>query len=338
MKRHAHSRLLGFAVVLAFTLSTSRLDGQGTAEPRTFSGTVYYAGGNKPAEGVTVELHTNEGSLMVSQITSGNGWFEFRGLPRGVYAVAIHMSAFDPVDFGVDLTLSSSRGSVIYLRSRQNNAPPSGASSVSAHELSMPQKARNLMESGKRKLYIDKDGRGGLADFQQAVSIAPDYYEASYQVAMAYLALGNEDSAQKSLRQAIEVSGDKYGEADIGLGTTMLDKGDFAAGEKTIRRGIELSPKLWLGPYELGRALLDQDRIGDAEKAAVEARTLAPNAPLVYRLLCNVHLREQNYSASLADIDAYLKLDPDSPAGIRAKQLRQQIQQKTDAGGLPNPP
>jgi tetratricopeptide (TPR) repeat protein len=336
MKRRARGLFLGFAVVLTFTLAASRLDGQGGEEPRTLSGNVYYAGGNKPVEFVTVELHSNEGGLMVSQQTSSEGWFEFRGLPRGLYAVAIHRSGFEPVDFNVDLTFSSSRGNVIYLRSRQNNAAQSSeAGSVSAHELSMPQKARDLMESGKKKLYVDKDARGGLADFQQAVSIAPGYYEASYQVAMAYLALGNEDSAQKNLRQAIEASGDKYGEADIGLGTTMLDKRDFAAGEKTIRRGLELSPKLWLGHYELGRALLDQNRIADAEKAAVEARTLAPDAPLVYRLLCNVHLREQKYSASLADIDAYLKLDPDSPAGIRAKQLRQQIQQKVDAEAQP---
>jgi len=202
----------------------------------------------------------------------------------------------------------------------------------------MPQKARDLMESGKRKLYAQKNPTGGLSDFQQAVSIAPGYYEASYQMAMAYLTLGNRDGAQQSFRQAIESSGDKYGEADIGFGATLLDKGDFVAGEKSIRRGLELSPDLWLGHYELGRALLNQNRIGDAEKAAVDARALAPDAPIVYRLLSNVHLREQNYSAVLADIDAYLKLDPNSPAGIRAKELRQQVQHTLGTEGQAQDP
>jgi tetratricopeptide (TPR) repeat protein len=118
----------------------------------------------------------------------------------------------------------------------------------------------------------------------------------------------------------------------------MLDKRDFSGGEKTIRRGIELSPDLWLGHYELGRALLNQDRIEDAEKAALQARSLAPDAAIIYRLLSNVHLRQKNYPALLDDIDAYLKLDPGSPAGIRAKQMREEVQQKIEADKQANPP
>jgi tetratricopeptide (TPR) repeat protein len=116
----------------------------------------------------------------------------------------------------------------------------------------------------------------------------------------------------------------------------MLDKRDFSEGEKTIRRGIELSPDSWLGHYELGRALLNQDRIEDAEKAALQARSLAPNAAIIYRLLSNIHLRQKNYPALLDDIDAYLKLDPGSPAGIRAKQMREEVQQKIEANKQPN--
>jgi tetratricopeptide (TPR) repeat protein len=65
--------------------------------------------------------------------------------------------------------------------------------------------------------------------------------------------------------------------------------------------------------YELGRALLNEERIEDAEKAALQARSLAPNAAIIYRLLSNTHLRQKNYRALLDDIDAYLKLDPGQP-------------------------
>jgi tetratricopeptide (TPR) repeat protein len=170
------------------------------------------------------------------------------------------------------------------------------------------------------------------------VAIAPGYYEAYYQIALAGLLLGQPDLAEKSFRKAIEVSGDKYGDADIGLGTAMLDKRDFSEGEKTIRRGIELSPDSWLGHYELGRALLNEERIEDAEKAALQARSLAPNAAIIYRLLSNIHLRQKNYPALLGDIDAYLKLDPGSPAGVRAKQMREEVQQKIEADKRPNRP
>jgi tetratricopeptide (TPR) repeat protein len=337
-----HGGLLGFIIRLVFLLTctlslTISIKAKVPPEPCTLSGTVYYAGGSRPAENISVELHTTEGSMIAPQTTSSNGWFEFRGLPRGTYVIAINAAGFEPVNFNVDLALNSSRGNVIYLRPRPSNSTNAPhASPVSTHELSMPQKARTLMESGKRKVYTDKNVQAGLEDFQRAVAVAPGYYEAHYQIALADLILGQRDLAEKSFRKAIEVSGDKYGDADIGLGTAMLDKRDFSEGEKTIRRGIELSPDSWLGHYELGRALLNQDRIEDAEKAALQARSLAPNAAITYRLLSNIHLRQKNYPALLGDIDAYLKLDPDSPAGIRAKQMREEVQQKIEAEKRPD--
>jgi tetratricopeptide (TPR) repeat protein len=205
---------------------------------------------------------------------------------------------------------------------------PPKSNTISTHELSMPAKARDLMESGKKKLYEDKNSPGGVADFQQAISLAPGYYEAHYQLAMAYLSLGNASEAEKSFRKSIEVSGDKYGEAEVRLGTILLDQGNAAGGEKAIRRGLQLNPNFWLGHYELGRALLDAKHIREAQDSAEQARLLAPGTAIVYRLLANIHLQEKDYAALLQDIDEYLRLDPDSPAGLRAKQLRDQIQRK----------
>ena len=53
-----------------------------------------------------------------------------------------------------------------------------------------------------------------------------------------------------------------------------------------------------------------------------------PNAAIIYRLLANVHMREKDYPALLEDIDAYLKIDPNSPAGAHAKEMRAEVIQK----------
>jgi hypothetical protein len=149
--------------------------------------------------------------MIAPQTTSSNGWFEFRGLPRGTYVIAINAAGFEPVNFNVDLGLNSSRGNDIYLRPRLSNSTSSPhASPISLHELSMPYKARALMESGRKKVYVDKNVQAGLVDFQRAVAIAPGYYEAHYQIALAGLLLGQHDLAEKSFCKAIEVSGDKY--------------------------------------------------------------------------------------------------------------------------------
>jgi hypothetical protein len=47
-------------------------------------------------------------------------------------------------------------------------------------------------------------------------------------------------------------------------------------------------------------------------------------------------VRGENKCALLIDIDAYIKLDPDSPAGIRAKQMREEVQQKIEADNRPD--
>jgi tetratricopeptide (TPR) repeat protein len=318
-----------------------QLHAQARREARTLSGNVYFAGGNHPAENISVELHSNEGMLIAPQMTDSNGWFEFRSLERSVYAIEIHADGFEPVSLKFDLFYSSSRGNVVYLKPllKKSDQPPAAAR-VSTHELFMPASARALMRSGKKKLYQDKDAQASLADFEAAVAAAPGYYEAWCQIAMAYLTLGKLDDAEMNFRKATELSGGTYGEAQIGLGTVMLDRGDSAGAEKIIRRGIDLSPDLWMGHYELGRALLNENKLPEAKESAALARSLAPSTPIIYRLLSNIHLLEKNYPALLEDLDAYIQLDPASPAGLRARQLREQVQQKiaTERSPPPAPP
>jgi Tfp pilus assembly protein PilF len=293
------------------------------------SGNVYYDN-HQPAEHVTVELRNQQGEMIAPASTNGSGGFEYRRLTPGTYEVSVNVQGYEPTSTAADLTYASANGLQLYLKPIHGGATTK-TESVSAHELSMPQKARDLMDSGKKKLYQQKDAQGGLDDFRQAVSEAPDYYEADYQIGIADLALGKRDDAEKSFHKSIDVSGDKYSDADVGLGKIMLDKGDIPAGEKLVRRGIELNASSWQGYYELGRAQLNEKQLADAQKSAEQARALAPGAPAVYRLLANVHQQEKDYPSLLQDLDAYIKLDPDSPAGTRAKQMRDEVQQKIAA-------
>ena len=319
-------RRLGLAVFLSLTALLFSANA-GAQSRLTVSGNVYFGDQSHPAQNVLVNLSDSEQVNLGAEATNGSGGFRFYGLTRGTYTLSINASGFEPLTMEVDMRFTSEKGLSITLRPNVKDKV-SDMGNISSHELSMPAKARDLMASGKKKLYKDKDAAGSLADFQQAISNAPGYYEAHYQIAMAYLTLGNRKDAEKSFLQSIEASADTYGDAEVGLGTLMLDKSDYASAEKAIRRGIELNPNLWLGHYELGRAFLYEKRLSDAQNSAEQARLLAPSAPIVYRLLSNIHLQKKDYVALLQDLDMYLKLDPGSPAGARAKQLREQVQQK----------
>ena len=328
------TRLAPFALGLCcFALLPHRaLAQRGMAgSPNTVSvtGTVFSDSHNQRVSQASVRLCDSGGNQVSETVANDSGEFFFRGINRTTYILSVSANGFQSQDVHLDLSFGSDRGMSVYLKPlRSSSSAPAPASSVSTHEMSMPQKARDLVAAGEKKIYQSKNPQGGLHDLQLAIAVAPGYYEAYYQTAMAYVSLGKSADAEKAFRQSIDISGDKYGEAAVGLGALLVNSGNSAEGEKDIRHGIELNPNFWLGYYELGRVLLSQKNFADAGKAGEQARSLAPASPIVYRLLSNVHLNEKNYSALLQDLDAYIKLDPDSPAGLRAKELRTQVAQK----------
>jgi len=296
----------------------------------TIGGNVYYGADSNPARDVVVSLYGNEHDLIAQQSTSDIGEFRFGGLRRAIYEVALDVNGFEPVSVTIDVSIVSDRGLAIYLKplaAKKNPTQPL-APVVSLHELSMPAKAREYMAAGKQKLYHQKDAQGSLADFQQALALAPSYYEAAFQLAVAYFTMNDHAHAETLFRNAFELSGRTFADASTQLGGLLLDRGDLPDAETSIRTGLQLNPNAWLARYELGRLLLNQQHLPEALESAQQARLLAPSVPVVYRLLSNIHLRQKNYPALLDDLDTYIALDPNSPAGMRAKQLRDQIQQQ----------
>jgi tetratricopeptide (TPR) repeat protein len=341
MNRHCAEFFLIALVLASALIFPPRAWSQqnGSAGSANVSGTVYMEKDNRPIFSAYVRLCDGGGVEVAEMFTSDSGEFAFHDIAPAKYTLQISALGFETITLDVDLAFVSDRGVPVYLKpvaaTTTETAAAASSASVSVHELSLPQAALDAFAAGKKKMYVDKNLSGALADFQAAVTAAPGYYEAYYQMALAHLTLGNSGEAEANLRKSIAASGDKYGEAEVGLGTVLLDRGQSAEAEKALRRGVELNPNLWLGHYELGRSLFNLRKDSEALKSAERARALSPASPIIYRLFANIHLRAQDYPAVLADIDQYLKLDPQSAAGIRAKQLREQVAQKIASGNGP---
>jgi tetratricopeptide (TPR) repeat protein len=316
----------GLLLLLALCLPVLPVRSQPSRNAVSVSGVVRAEGQNQAIQHVKVRLCDSGGNLVEETITSDDGQFYFRNLQRSPYILTFEAAGFENSEMHLDLSFMSDRGMTVYLKPvAKESAPAAAGASISAHELSMPESARNLVMSGRKKLYQEKKADLALKDFQEAVKLAPGYYEAYGEMAMAYVSMGQTQEALGSFRRSIEASHDSYGDAYVGLGTVLIEKGDIAEGEKNIRHGVELNPKAWRGFYELGKLELGRNHLDAALKSAEQAKALAPNAPMVYRLLANIHLREKNNQALLGDLDAYIKLDPNSPAGVRAAQMREEL-------------
>jgi tetratricopeptide (TPR) repeat protein len=220
------------------------------------------------------------------------GEFAFRGLKRSGYTLKFSLDGYEPAEVKVDLGFGSVRGTTVYLkRVRSSTGTPANSPSVSSHELSMPEQARKLLVSGRGKLYRDKNPQGALEDFQKALAKASTQYELEYEIGMVYLTLGQTRMAEDSFLKVIGASKDSFGDAQIALGTLLVDKGEWEEGGKRLQRGMQLNPSSWMGHYQSARLETIQGKLAEAEADGEQARSLAPNAAINYRLLSIIHLR-----------------------------------------------
>jgi tetratricopeptide (TPR) repeat protein len=287
------------------------------------------AEGNHRIEGALVSLTDSGGNQIQQEYTNSAGIFRFVGLRRAQYILKVSVEGYQPTELHVDLSFSSDRGITLYLKSQQNDSASSAKGvAVSSHELSLPPSVRDSLASGRQALYARNNPSDALKRFDQALKKSPGCYEAKYESGIAYLKLQKTSDAMSSFRQAFKLSNGKFGDADIALGTLLIDEGQPEDGEKALREGIALSPGSWMGFYEVGKLEVRKGNLAEAETSAAQARSLAPNVAMIYQLLSIIHLRQQNYPALLQDIDNYLQLDSTSPAADRAKQVRQEVQSR----------
>lgn len=303
---------------------------------RMISGSAYYAETGQPAEHIFVNLLTQGGSTVATATTDPSGSFEFVNLAQGIYQLSVHSNDYEPIDVSIDLSFNSSSGNELILHKRGDVMVKPAGNSVSVRLLSLPQKAQQAYADGNDDLYKKNKPADAVAEFTKAVKDAPQFYEAYEALGWADVASGKSADAEDAFRKSIKISGDKYAPADVGLGALLLDTQRLTEGEKTLRRALAIDAKSWRAFYELGRVKLMQGELVEALKNAQQAAQLQPNAPSIYRLLANIHIQLRDPAALLADLDAYIKLDPSSPAGLHAKQMRDQVAKSVPA--TPPPP
>lgn len=201
-----------------------------------------------------------------------------------------------------------------------------GASYIlSVREVSVPSKARKAFEKGVERL-AKNDPSGSLVHFQRAISKFPEYYEAYYATGLAELRLEREEDAESAFQKSIDLSAGHYAPAQVALGSMLCDRGEFAAAESPIRRGLELDPSSWVGRLYLARALFGQQRWAEAEESAQELILLNPQVREAYLVLAGIHFHENEETAALNDLGEYLKLDHHSELSAKIRSTREQLE------------
>lgn len=258
---------------------------------------------NKRISGAVIQLCDPDGRVIEERHTESQGEFIFR-VRSGSYTFHLAAEGYEATEFQLGTRINSVQKLTIYMKAVQSNSPqPSINPAVSAHELSMPRGAREFYATGMKKLYGDKNGLGGLGDFQKALQKAPSFYEAQFQIGMAQLKLGRGEEAEASFRKSVEMSGDKYFQANLALSLICFDKGDLDASRAQFRRALELNPS---------------------------ARSISPKMGIIYDLLEQIRVEQKDYVSVLQDLDVYIQREQDDAKIVQARELRKKIQQLID--------
>jgi tetratricopeptide (TPR) repeat protein len=199
--------------------------------------------------------------------------------------------------------------------------------SVSARELSIPERARSAYSKGIHRLSKN-DPAGSVVHFQRATSRFPTFYEAYYAMGVAQLTLGHAEEAQQAFQKSIEASNGLYAEPHFGLSALLCNQQKFTEAEPIIRKALELAPGSGPGHSTLAWALLGLNRLDESEKNAQQALIREPRLSLAHLVLASIYKRRGDDSAVLAEVDAYLRLTSDGALRDQARLIEESLKRK----------
>ena len=290
-------------------------------------GVVRDGNSREPLAGVRIRLVVGEDKLASTPTTSSpDGQFRI-GCRKGDFNLMAEKLGYMPGKLKVSVGPEQETDVQMELMRKPAEGPAAAVPGepISAHQLSVPDNAREPFENGLTLMNSKKDYPGALAQFESAVHVYPSYYEAYAEMGITDYYLGDVPAAEAALRKSIDLSSGKYSYAIVDLAEVFNNTGRFAEAEPVARQAIAVDDSSWRGYFELARAQFGLKRPADAEQSAAKARDLKPDYPLVYLTLTNIHLALRNYPSVLQDIDSYLKLVPDSPTSDQVRKTRAQV-------------
>ncbi len=306
-------------VLLAFLLAATAARAQGQ---NAIEGRVLLPSGTSPAQPVRVTL-TQGGRRIHETFTDLSGRFSFPGLRGGAYQLTAEGDgrAFETTSVQVEVTSFGGGGQTvtqnIQLRAKAD-AGLAPAASVAAEALdpSVPERAREKYRQGVKSAA---DGKAEQAAklFAEAVAAHERFFAARMALAEQLYKLKRYDEAVAAYRKASELEPERAGPY-VGAGVTLVTQGRYEEGARLLRGVVEVDKDMPAPYLSLGYAEMMLGDYAAAEGHLLRAVELG-KPPLARVYLANVYEQTGDPARAAAQLEAYLKENPDSPqnAGVR---------------------
>jgi Tfp pilus assembly protein PilF len=292
------------------------------------------------------------GRIMDTVFTDGNGNFVFDNVrPGNVFYVVIDERGFRPVRERAELgTLTITSGGLpilVFLESEgteddstDNASNDSGAVDLRQLTSDIPREAIEAFQKAAEESQKDNNERAAQ-HLEEAVEIAPDFYEAQNALGVEYQKLGRLDDAISRFQIAMELNPNAV-EPALSLGVHYLQDSDLQIASSKPEEGQESLEKAFgyletaverdttsaSAQYYFGTVLY---KTGANEEALIRLdRALALDQRLhaIHLMLFNVYLAERDYLAALNELETYLLEYPESPQREAVERIVMDLQQQ----------
>jgi tetratricopeptide (TPR) repeat protein len=106
-----------------------------------------------------------------------------------------------------------------------------------------------------------------------------------------------------------------------GLGEVALKKGDFDAAQKSFREALEISPEDQVIAYNVGEILFSNQKADEAIPYFELAIRIKKDWPTPYQRLGLVYLNKGNFDKALENLRKFLEVDSQSPEAENVKAM-----------------
>ncbi|HLJ17503.1 MAG TPA: tetratricopeptide repeat protein [Bryobacteraceae bacterium] len=285
-----------------------------------------------PETQASVALHGASTPFESATLSDPHGRFRFRKLAQGTYTVAV----FEPQrgearqTVEVSPSVADSKRHVKVTLHLDGNRFESGSArdlgvTVSARELSVPDKARREFSEAQKKLSRP-DVAGAVAHLRRAVEIAPQFWAAWNQLGTIAYQQHQYTEAADDFRKALAADSHAF-EPLVNLGGVLLNLGKDSEALQYNLFAVLQRPNDALANSQLGMSYFAIGNLELAEKYLTISKRLDPahfSHPQL--LLAEIHLRRGENAAAVAELKDFLEWHPDDREAPHVRQLIAQLQ------------
>jgi tetratricopeptide (TPR) repeat protein len=275
-----------------------------------------------------VRLERFSGGIVDQINTDPRGRFRFTNLQRGYYKVIINAPGFGAAQQDADLTLLF-KAYLFFALTTIDEKKPGVITALDVLDARVPAAAREEFVRGREALS-KKSPQEACPHFQKAISIYPEFFEAELLLGTALMDLRAWQKAEVTLLRALEIKPENP-PALLALGEIYWREKRFPEAERNLTVGLKLDERNWHGHFTLARLYWDQ---GDALRAGTaigHTLQLKPDFAEAHLLAGNILLRLNQPQRARLEYEEYLRLAPKGEYAAEARALAQKLQKMSSS-------